>query len=180
MGEGTRQELARRAGVRIEDIDRLIEVGLLQPDPADGFAPIDVRKARWICALERAGVPSEGMAKAVASGALSFDFLATGAFDRFAGDAEATFRELSEQTGVPLELLMAVRGAAGYAEPSPEDQVREYETAVVPLLQLQVSAGFRSEVIKGWLRAGGDNLRRIAETESEAWRSQVAEPLLQK
>jgi adenylate cyclase len=48
------------------------------------------------------------------------------------------------------------------------------------LLQLQVSAGFRSAVIGGWLRAGGDNLRRIAETEAEAWRSEVAEPLLQK
>jgi adenylate cyclase len=178
VGEGSRQELARRAGVRIEDIDRLIEVGLVRPDPAGGFAPSDVRKARWIISLERAGIPPEGMAKAVGSGGLSFDFLDTGAFDRFAGHTETTFRELSEQTGVQLELLVAVREAAGYAEPSPDDQVREYELAVVPLVQLQLSAGFRPTTIESWLRAGGDNLRRIVETETEAWRSEVAEPLL--
>ena len=180
MGEGSRQELARRAGIRVEDIDRLVEFGLVRPDPASGFVPSDVRKARWISTLEGAGIPLDGMAKAVESGALSFDFLATGAFDRFDGHIATTFRELSEESGVPLELLKAVRGAAGYAEPSPDDQVREYELAVVPLIRLQVSAGFRPAVIEGWLRAGGDSLRRIVETEAEAWRSEVAEPLLQK
>ena len=153
---------------------------MLRPDPADGFVSSDVRQARWISTLERAGIPLDGMAKAVESGALSFDFLATGAFDRFDGHIATTFRELSEETGVPLELLRAVRGAAGYADPSPDDQVREYELAVVPLIRLQVSAGFRPAVIEGWLRAGGDSLRRIVETEAEAWRSEVAEPLLQK
>ena len=129
--------------------------------------------------LERSGVPLEGMAAAVREGALSFDFLDAAAFDRFGGHSDTTFRQLSERTGVPLELLMVVREAGGFAEPSPNDQVREHELAIVPAIELQLSAGFRRSVIEGWLRACGDSLRRIAETEAEWWKSEVTNPLLE-
>ena len=62
--------------------------------------------------LERAGVPLEGMATAVRDGALSFSFMDVPAFDRFAGLSGATFRQLSAQTGIPLELLLVVREAS--------------------------------------------------------------------
>src|SRR5687767_14025129 len=102
------------------------------------------------------------MAAAVRDGARSFSFLDTTAFDRFAGVSATTFQELSERTGIPLELLKVLREAVGFAEPAPEDRVREDELLVVPVIELQLSAGVRPVVIERWLRVYADSLRRIA------------------
>jgi class 3 adenylate cyclase len=128
--------------------------------------------------LERAGIPLDAMAAAVRDGALSLSFMDVPAFDPFAGLSGTTFQQLSAQTGIPLELLMVVREAVGFAEPRPEDHVHDNELAVVPLIQLQLSEGFRPVVIERWLRVYGDSLRRIAETETAWWRSEIVMPLL--
>ena len=128
--------------------------------------------------LERAGVPLEGMAAAVRDGALSFSFLDAAAFDRFAGLSGTTFQQLSAQHRHPLELLMVVREAFGFAEPGPEDPVREDELSVVPVIELQLANGFRPIVIERWLRVYGDSLRRIAETETDWWTARSMRPLL--
>jgi class 3 adenylate cyclase len=176
----SRREVARKAGVDLDDVDRMIEAGLLQPGPGDTFSEADVRRARWIRGLELSGVLLDDMAAAVRDGALSFEFLGSPAFDRFAGHSETTFGQLSERTGVPFGLLAVVREAAGFAEPSPDDQVREHELAVVPAIELQLEVGFRPEVIEGWLRTSGDSLRRIAETEAEWWKTEVTTPLVEE
>jgi adenylate cyclase len=174
----TRQEVAQRAGVDPDYVDRLVELGILPPAAGAAFSPGDVLRARWVQSLERAGVPLEGMAAAVRDGALSFSFMDVAAVDRFAGLTGTTFQELSAQTGIPLELLLVVREAVGFAEPGPEDRVHEYELSVVPAIELQLAKGFRPVVIERWLRVYGDSLRRIAETETAGWHSEVVMPLL--
>jgi adenylate cyclase len=169
----SRQEVAQRAGVDPDYLDRLVELGILTPAAGDAFSPGDVLRARWLQSLERAGVPLEGLAAAVRDGALSFSFLEVPAYDRFAGLSGTTFQQLSAQTGIPLELLGVVREAFGFAEPGPEDHVHDNELSVVPLLQLQLSEGFRPVVIERWLRVYGDSLRRIAEAEAAWWNSEV-------
>jgi len=175
----TRQEVAQRAGVGPGDLDRLVELRILTPDASDAFSPGDVLRARWLQSLERAGVPLEGLAAAVRDGALSFSFLDVAAYDRFAGLSGTTFQQLSAQTGIPLELLMVVREAVGLAEPQPDDHVHHNELSVVPLLQLQLSEGFRPVVIERWLRVYGDSLRRIAESEAAWWNSEVEVALVE-
>ena len=123
-------------------------------------------------------MPLKGMAAAVRDGALSFSYLDATAFDRFAGLSGTTFRQLSAKTGIPLELLMVVREAFGFAEPGPEDLVREDELSVVPVIELQLANGFHPVVIERWLRACGDSLRRIVETETAWWHSEVMTPML--
>jgi class 3 adenylate cyclase len=174
----TRQDVAKRAGVDPDYLDRLVELGILTPGAGDAFSPGDVLRARWVQSLERAGVPLEGMAAAVRDGTLSFSFMDVPAFDRFTGLSGTTFKELSARTGIPLELLLVVREAVGFAEPRPEDHVHDNELSVVPLVQLQLAEGFRPVVIERWLRVYGDSLRRIAETETGWWRSEVVVPLL--
>jgi class 3 adenylate cyclase len=169
----TRQEVARRAGVDPGYVGRLVGLGILTPAAGDAFSPGDALRARWVQSLERAGVPLDGLAAAVRDGVLSFSFLDVAAYDRFAGLSDTTFQQLSAQTGIPLELLMMVREAFGFAEPAPEDHVHHNELSVVPLLQLQLSKGFRPVVIERWLRAYGDSLRRIAEAEAAWWNSEV-------
>ena len=179
MSAYTRQEVAQRAGVDPDYVDRLVELGILTPGAGDAFAPGDVLRARWLQSLDRAGVPLEGLASAVRDGVLSFSFLDVAAYDRFAGLSATTFQQLSAQTGIPLELLMVVREAFGFAEPHPEDTLHHNELSIVPLLQLQLSKGFRPVVIERWLRVYGDSLRRIAEAEAAWWNSEVEVALVE-
>jgi len=175
----TRQEVAQRAGVDAGYVNRLVELEILRPGPGDEFSPGDVLRARWVQSLEGAGVPLDGMAAAVRQGTLSFSFMDVAAFDRFAGLTDTTFEELSAKMDIPMDLLKAVREAIGFAEPRPEDHVREYELQVVPAIELQLSSGFRPAAIERWLRVCADSLRRVAETETDWWRTEVEQPLLQ-
>ena len=179
MSEHSRQEVARRAGVDPGYVDRLVELGILRPAAGGAFSRGDARKARWVHGLELSGVPLEGMAAAVREGALSFSFLDASAFDRFAEVSGTTFHELSARTGIPMDLLKVVREAAGFAEPQPQDRVREDELSLVRAIELQLSRGFRPVVIERWLRVCADSLRRIAETETDLWHTEVELPLLE-
>jgi adenylate cyclase len=168
-----RNEVAQRAGVDPGYVDRLVELGILTPAAGAVFSPGDALRARWVQSIERAGVPLEGLASAVRDGVLSFSFLDVDAYDRFAGLSGTTFEQLSAETGIPLELLMVVREAFGFAEPGPQDHLHHNELSVVPLIQLQLSKGFRPVIIERWLRVYGDSLRRIAEAEAAWWNSEV-------
>ena len=117
----------------------------------------------------------DDVAAAVRDGALSFSFFDAAGYDRFAGLAPETFQQVSDRTGVPLELLTAVREAIGMAEPSPHDRLREDEMAIVPFLELQVAEGFNPSVIERLLRVAGDSTRRIAEEEAAWWTTEVIE-----
>lgn len=66
--------------------------------------------------LENAGIPLDGVAAGIRNGALSLDFLDAAAYERFAALAPETFRQVSERTGVPVELLMIIREAIGLAQ----------------------------------------------------------------
>ena len=175
----TRQEVAHQAGVPTSYVDRVVEFGMLTPLIGDEFSSGDVRRARWIHNFERAGVPLEDMAEAVRNGTLSFSFLDESAFDRFAGLSNTTFGQLSAASGISLELLAVVREAFGHPEPRPEDYVREDELAVISAVELQLSSGFRPVVIQRWLRVYEESLRRIAETETDWYGTEVVSPLLE-
>ena len=179
MGEHPRREAARRAGVVPEYLNRLVKLGILKPAAGDAFSTGDVRRARWVRSFEEAGVPLEGIAAAVRDGTLSFSYLDASAFDRFAGLSAMTFQQLSEETGIPFDLLRVVRTALGFVEPVSEDLVREDELPVIRALELQRSAGLRPAAVEAWLRVCADGLRRIAETETNWWRTDIELPLLE-
>ena len=84
-----------------------------------------------------------------------------------------TFAELSERSGVPIDVLTVLRVAAGGKAAGPDDRVREDELEVLPLVEYQMQLGFRPQAIERALRVYGDSLRRVAEAEAEWWRSEV-------
>jgi adenylate cyclase len=178
MTEYSIGHVADRAGVANDYVVMLVELGILSSAPDGHFSEGDVRRIRLMQTLERAGMPLQGVAAAVQSGNLSLGFLDTAAYDRLASLSDVTLQEVSEKTGIPVELLMVIREAVGFAEPQPEDRLRENELQIVPLVEAQISEGFRLTVIERWLRVYGDSLRRIAETEVDWWRTEVELPLL--
>jgi adenylate cyclase len=174
----TREQVAERAGVDPSRVDRLVELGILRPSAPGRFSPADHRKIRWIESLERAGVTLDGIAAAVRDGRFSLEFLETSAFDRFPGVSDVTFRELSERTSIPMDILSLVRESIGLAEPRPDDHVRVDERSVIDAIELLLSEGFRADAIKRWLRVCGDSQRRIVETETDWYATDVMQRLL--
>jgi adenylate cyclase len=173
-----RADAAARAGVEPAFLDRLIELGIVSPDEPDRCSPGDVRRAIMAKSLEQAGIPLDGVAAAIGRGALSLEFLDGGSYERFAALSPETFREVSDRTGIPLELLTVVREAIGMAQPSPDDRLRDDELAIVPFIELQLERGFRPAAIERLLRVQGDSTRRVAEQEGAWWISEVVEPAL--
>ncbi|MGW5237338.1 adenylate/guanylate cyclase domain-containing protein [Monashia sp. NPDC004114] len=178
MRSYSRDDACARVGVEPEYLDRLLGLGVLgQADPAR-LSPGDLRRVVMAKSLEDAGIPLEHVVAGLRSGALSFDFLDGAAYERFATLAGETFQQVSDRTGVPVDLVMAIREAIGSAPPSPDDLVRADEMDVVPFLELQVSAGFRRNAIEHLLRVHGDSTRRIAEAEGGWWNAEVVEPAI--
>jgi adenylate cyclase len=172
------QEVAERAGVDLDYLTKLIDAGVLVPADDGTFSTGDARRARIYQSLERAGLPFQTLCEALERGELSFVSLDSPLYDRFSGLSPTSFREVSERERIPLELLLVVREAIGFAQADPDDPMRDDELRVVPLLGLQLSRGFDPAVVERSLRVYGDALRRIAETEADWWHTQVSYPRL--
>ena len=121
MAELTRAQAADKAGVQAEYVDRLIEAGIIVPDAYDRLTTGNVRQIQMAMTLQGAGIGLETLASGIASGRLSLGFMDHPTYQRFATLSDETFREVSERSGVPVELLMVGREATGGAVPTPDD-----------------------------------------------------------
>lgn len=173
----SRREAAERAGITTDELNRLVELGIVSPT-GDRYTAGEIRKAEMAHSLAAGGIGLDDLAAAIRSGTLSLDFVAQPTYERFTALSGLTFAEASRRSGVPVELLMVIREAAGGAQPSPDDRIREGEMDIVEFLELQLSMGFRPAAAERLLRATGDSMRRVAEIESEWWTSEVVEPRL--
>jgi adenylate cyclase len=176
----TAADLARLAGVTEADIDRLVGLGVLVP--GEGAAPFlagDMQKVRLATACERAGLPMDAIAAAIAAGRLSFAFLGSAPYHRWAAPSELTYRQVSQQTGVSLEALRESLEAAGFAWTSPDERVREDELEVIPLVGLAAASGILDQA---WMnrvgRAYAEGMRLAARVENEAYRARFEGPVL--
>ena len=163
---------------RPQEVVRLTDLGILAGSADDGYTDADVRRIQVVQELERSGLPSDALASLVRDGRLSLDFLDDAGFRAFAALSDVTFAELSERSGVPIDVLTVLRVAAGGKAAGPDDRVREDELEVLPLVEYQMQLGFRPQAIERALRVYGDSLRRVAEAEAEWWRSEVQEQVL--
>jgi adenylate cyclase len=172
--------LADLAGVTEAEVRRLVDLGVLEPRGGAGpFLETDVQKVRLATACERAGLPMEGIAAAVRQGRLSFAFLEAAPYRRWAVRSARTYRQVSQETGVPLELLGSFLEAMGFARMAPDELIREDELEVVPLLQVGLSSGFLDQVWSTRLGRGyAEGLRLIARVEKEVWQARLIAPLL--
>jgi DNA-binding transcriptional MerR regulator len=120
-------ELAARAGVGEQEIQRLVTHGVLVPRQGRRalFRAVDVMKIRVARACEEGGLPMEGIAKAIRAGHLSFAFIESWPFERWAARGPQTHAELATEVGLPVESLQRIVEAFGFARPEPGDAVVE-------------------------------------------------------
>ena len=175
--------LADLAGVTEAEVWRLVDFGVLVARPGAGpFLETDVQKVRLATACERAGLPMDEIAAAIRAGRLSFAFLEAQQYQRYqryAARSSRTYRQVSQETGVRLELLRRTLESAGFAWSAPDDPMREDELEVVPLLRLALASGVLDQA---WLtrvgRAYVEGLRLAAQVENEAYQARFEEPVL--
>jgi adenylate cyclase len=172
------EQVAERAGVDLDFVTKLVDIGVLAPADDGAFTEGDVRRTRLYQGLERTGLPLEAIREALDAGKLSFGWLDDPLYDLIAPLGSRSFQDVATETGIPLELLRVLREAIGFAVPEPDDRMREDELRVVPLIQKLASSGFPPSVLDRLLRVYGDTLRRIAEVEADWWHSYVVLPSL--
>lgn len=170
--------VAEEAGVDQEYVDRLREIGVLVPNADGDFPAGSPQRVRIVQMLEGAGLPLDGLGEALSRGLVSLDFIDTTSNNRWGSLTKTTFQELADETGVPVELLTVIREAMGFPPPEPSDRILEHEMEVVPLVRMQHENGFRSSVVDRALRVYSESMRRVAETESDWWRSEVLMPII--
>jgi adenylate cyclase len=172
--------LADLAGVTAAEVERLVDLGVLVArDGGEPFLEIDVPKVRLAAACEQAGLPMAEIASAIRAGRLSFTFLEAAPFRRWAVRSGRTYRQVSQDTGIPLETLGAVLESMGFARVGPDEPMREDELEVVPLLRLGLASGIFD---LAWLarlgRAHVEGLRLIVTAWGEAYQARFEGTLL--
>jgi adenylate cyclase len=172
--------LADLAGVTAAEVERLVDLGVLVARDGTGpFLETDVPKVRLAAACEQAGLPMAGIAAAIRAGRLSFTFLEAAPFRRWAVRSGRTYRQVSQDTGIPLETLGAVLESMGFARVGPDEPMREDELEVVPLLRLGLASGIFDPA---WLarlgRAHVEGLRLIVTAWGEAYQARFEGTLL--
>lgn len=179
VGGFTRDALAERAGVPVSYVDGVVELGILAaPEKGSLFTGGDVRRVRLVRGLEQGGLPLEGIGTVVRNGDLSFGFLDLPSWDWFGGFAGTTYRELSAESGLSLELLQVIRESTGFARPEPEDSVHDEELDLIPVVKVALDAGADPVAIERLVRVWGESMRRISEAASNFYHAQIEVPLL--
>jgi adenylate cyclase len=174
----SRAEAAQRAGVGIDELDQMLALGILHAADGDRFTPGEIRKAGLLHNLVASGLPLAAIGDAITSGKFGMDFLESPIYERFSALTDVTFAQLSERTGVPVELLMVIREATGGSVPGPDDRLRETELDIVPFLEAPTREGLNPAGLERLLRVQGDGIRRMAETEAQWWAAEVIAPAM--
>src|SRR5262245_45885985 len=145
-------EAAERSGFDVDELRRLVDFGVLTPNADGRFTSGDLRRTALVLNLTAAGISLEGLGSAIRDGRVSLGFLDAPAFDRFAQVSDVTFREAAEQSGIPLEFLMAIREAAGSVTPAPDDRMRDAELSFVPWIQASLEGGLSRPAMQQLIR----------------------------
>jgi hypothetical protein len=118
----TQDELAARAGVSLDRVKRLAELGVVQPSEADGmFRPIDVQRIRVAEAFVDSGLAVEDLGRLVAEGHVTFPNLEA-VFGEPIAASDSTFADFAARLGRNPDLLRRVYAQLGLPQPGDDDQ----------------------------------------------------------
>lgn len=95
-------ELARRVGVPVEFVERLVGFGILKPDDDGKFSRGDLFRIQLMRSSESAGVPLEGIAQAIEEGRFTLSFLDMPHY-RWSTLQGKTFADLAQESDIPLD-----------------------------------------------------------------------------
>lgn len=175
MGPLTAAELARRAAVAREHVERLVDLGILVPADDGSFRPSDVRRVRLVDAFEAAGFSVETLVRAIAAGLRSLEAFDLGLPDP-PGSSGRTLAELCDELGYDVELAAETFAALAVPVPAPDDELREDDAeAIATLLGIGDLRTLRIDenVAPRFAQIYGETVRRAIEASVRFWDDHV-------
>jgi adenylate cyclase len=152
------QELAELVPCPLENVHRLDELGLLNPQGDGLFPSSDVHVVRLMGAFEDAGISLKDVARGVAAGGLSFPL------ELFMPEPEAmpaTYGDLAAKVGRSPELLRRLSGELGLPPPA-NDHIRAEDAEMLSLLVTKIDLADEDELSRLARLYGGTMQRLVA------------------
>jgi adenylate cyclase len=173
-------ELADRAGMPLDELRRLVELGILEADAEGRFQEKDLGVIHLCKAFEEGGISKDAISRAIAEGHFSFAFVEFIFRAGWKGLTQETFGELCAKAGANLEFVQQVFAAAGLPTPAPEDRIRVEDAERLPNLAatLTFGSGDPALLLRG-VRIMGESTHRMAEAQPYLYHRLMEEPLLQ-
>jgi len=156
VGRISAQKLAELAPSSLEQVGRLQELGLLEPDDDGSFRSSDVHVVRLMAAFEEAGISLEDVARGVAAGELSFPL---GLFLPEPVAMSKTYEELAAELERSPELVRRLSGELGLA-PSADDRVRAEDAEMLSLVLTRLDLAEEDELSR-FARLYGSTVQRL-------------------
>jgi adenylate cyclase len=172
----TLPELAERAGMTLEEVDRLIEAGVLAPYPDQTVPTTALNRVRLAHALTQ-DIPLENLARAIESKSLHFRFV-DGLFANPVPLEPTTYGEIADQLGVEFKALAQLYTTWELPAPSPDQQLRKDDVQMLDALRLLSQQGVEVASFLGGTRFFGENMRRLAEAQVRSFVTEIIEPML--
>jgi adenylate cyclase len=164
-------EVAERTGTTVDRVRRLVDLGLIGPEP---LRRRDVLIARVIGELADTGIAAEDLAAAKAAGELTLTHLESAG--RRHPRADVTFAELADDMGIAFETLEAIFVAFGLPQPRPDERVRHEDLAGLKSFPVLLGAGVEEGQVLQLARVWGDSARRVAQFQSHYEHAVIEEP----
>lgn len=157
----TAAELAGLVGATVERVEELRIRGVLVPDLEGRYVPGDVHRARVVEGFEAVGIPLDALVKAQDAGLISVAY-----YDELHAPpgrpSVQTFAEFEASLGERGELLRAVFGLFGLAEPEPTSHLSIDDEAFLEGLTTLVLATGQADLAMRILRQFGEATRRAS------------------
>ena len=172
----TADELAERAGVDRESVERYTELGILDAVEG-GYRPVDVARIRLARSCEQGGVPMDGVAKAIEAGKISFAFLDLPQY-QWSPLTERNYGQVAQELGMSVEVMQRTSEALGLPPPSADDPIREDDLELMRIFGFTRAWEADDESLLRVVRVYGEALRRVVQAEAAWFRARIQGPLL--
>ena len=173
MDELSAEELADRSGVTAQQLQRLVELGIITPTPPGRYRRSDIQRIRVVDALAEAGFAPEQLGQLIATGAYNLDWTSV-VFPEPTAQLTTTLEETAAATGLPEELAARLFDAWELPRPQHGQALRADDDELLHLaLPALEGFGHDETALLAASRQLGDSLRGLAESQVRLFHTQV-------
>ena len=166
-------EIARRASVPVEFVERLLGLGAISPDAATVLSS-QLGRVRLLHAWSQTGLPVETILRLVERGALSITFLDAPAVEA-PPRLNQSYGTIAADRGIEHALVERLHEAIGFEPPNPKDNAGVDDPALLDVVELFHSVGVPEEPVLRLLGVYAEALHRLAKAEAELYEANIEE-----
>jgi adenylate cyclase len=177
----TQSALAARAGVSLDRVQLLAELGVVQASEADGsFLPIDIQRIRIAEAFADSGLAVEDLGRLIDEGHVTFPNLEA-VFGEPVAASDRTFAEFASSVDRDPDLLRRVYAQLGLPQPRDDDRLRADDLEFLREFLLVFDGrdvGLGDDFLLRTARVCGDSIRHLVEAVNTLMREELIPAML--